>query len=158
MSFLRFKLLMKGSTAMYGEDESVTGDEILNGQILDINSQWLSLRLESVGVRMLYHTAVRDELDAIKGVFQIALERADVIVCTGGLGTEPDRSRRGKAWQQPRGNPCVKTRRLWPSPKPFFARRNRPSHRRPPQAGSFSWRAVKRYPIPAAPLQESPWK
>ncbi len=60
---------------MYGE-VIVTGDEILNGEILDTNSQWLSLRLESLGVRMLYHAAVCDELDAISGVFRIALERA----------------------------------------------------------------------------------
>ena len=38
------------------------GDEITSGQLLDTNSQWLSLRLEELGVRTLYHSTVGDEL------------------------------------------------------------------------------------------------
>ncbi|NQU25712.1 MAG: CinA family protein [Candidatus Nealsonbacteria bacterium] len=38
------------------------GDEITSGQLLDSNSQWLSLHLEEMGIRVLYHSTVGDEL------------------------------------------------------------------------------------------------
>lgn len=66
------------------------GDEITSGQILDTNSQWLSLRLEELGIPVLYHTAVGDDLEAMVQVFQQAFRRSDVIVSTGGLGPTAD--------------------------------------------------------------------
>ncbi|MDP6447664.1 MAG: molybdopterin-binding protein, partial [Pirellulaceae bacterium] len=66
------------------------GDELTSGQRLDTNSQWLSQRLGDLGIRVLYHTTVGDDLQANVGVFQNALARADVIVCTGGLGPTAD--------------------------------------------------------------------
>jgi nicotinamide-nucleotide amidase len=60
------------------------GDEITNGRILDTNSQWLSIRLEDLGIRVMYHTAVGDDLQAMVGVFRQAIERSDVVVATGG--------------------------------------------------------------------------
>jgi nicotinamide-nucleotide amidase len=66
------------------------GDEITSGQNLDTNSQWLSQRLEELGVRVLYHTTVGDELAPNVEVFRHAMERADVIVATGGLGPTAD--------------------------------------------------------------------
>jgi nicotinamide-nucleotide amidase len=66
------------------------GDEITNGQFLDTNSQWLSLRLEELGIRVLYHTTIGDELEPIAEVFRQALARSDLIVATGGLGPTAD--------------------------------------------------------------------
>lgn len=66
------------------------GDELTSGQRLDTNSQWLSQRLGELGVPVLYHTAVGDDLDAGIDVFRRAIERADVIVATGGLGPTAD--------------------------------------------------------------------
>src|SRR5687768_12467787 len=66
------------------------GDELTSGQRLDTNSQWLSERLGEIGVRTLYHSTVADELDANIRVFQAAIERADVVVATGGLGPTAD--------------------------------------------------------------------
>jgi nicotinamide-nucleotide amidase len=66
------------------------GDEIVSGQTLDTNSQWLSRRLEELGVRVLYHTTVGDELAPSAAVFRQAIERADVVVATGGLGPTAD--------------------------------------------------------------------
>lgn len=66
------------------------GDEITSGQTLDTNSQWLSQRLEELGIRVLYHTTVGDELEPIAEVFRTAIARADVIVATGGLGPTAD--------------------------------------------------------------------
>ena len=66
------------------------GDEITSGQLLDTNSQWLSLRLEELGIRVLYHTTIGDELEPIAEVFRQALARSDLIVATGGLGPTAD--------------------------------------------------------------------
>lgn len=66
------------------------GDEITSGQLLDTNSQWLSTRLADMGIRVLYHTTVGDDLDAQTAVFRQAIGRADVVVVTGGLGPTAD--------------------------------------------------------------------
>jgi nicotinamide-nucleotide amidase len=66
------------------------GDEITSGQLLDTNTQWLSLRLEELGVRVLYHSTVGDELEPGAEVFRRAIDRADVVVATGGLGPTAD--------------------------------------------------------------------
>lgn len=66
------------------------GDELTSGQRLDTNSQWLSERLGELGIRVLYHTTVADDLAANVAVFRQAVERADVVVATGGLGPTAD--------------------------------------------------------------------
>lgn len=66
------------------------GDEITSGQLLDTNTQWLSRRLEELGIRVLYHSAVGDELEACAEVLRRALARADVVIATGGLGPTAD--------------------------------------------------------------------
>lgn len=66
------------------------GDELTSGQRLDTNSQWLSERLGELGVRVLYHTTVADDLAANVRVFREAIERADLVVATGGLGPTAD--------------------------------------------------------------------
>jgi nicotinamide-nucleotide amidase len=66
------------------------GDEITSGQLLDTNSQWLSQRLEELGVRVLYHATVGDEMEPIAEVFRLAIGRSDVVLATGGLGPTAD--------------------------------------------------------------------
>ncbi len=66
------------------------GDELTSGQRLDTNSQWLAERLTDAGVEVLYHTTVGDDLQANVLVFCNAIERADVVVTTGGLGPTAD--------------------------------------------------------------------
>lgn len=66
------------------------GDELTSGQRLDTNSQWLSERLAEVGIRVLYHTTVADDMAANLRVFREAAERADVVVASGGLGPTAD--------------------------------------------------------------------
>lgn len=74
---------------MIGEVISI-GDELTSGQRLDTNSQWLSERLGELGVRVVYHTTVADDLDANVAVFRQAIARADVVVASGGLGPTAD--------------------------------------------------------------------
>jgi nicotinamide-nucleotide amidase len=66
------------------------GDELTSGQRLDTNSQWLSEQLGELGIRTLYHSTVSDELAANVRVFREAMDRSDIIVCTGGLGPTSD--------------------------------------------------------------------
>ncbi len=66
------------------------GDELTSGQRLDTNSQWLSERLNELGIPVLFHTTVGDDLAANIAVFRTAIERADVVIATGGLGPTAD--------------------------------------------------------------------
>jgi nicotinamide-nucleotide amidase len=66
------------------------GDELTSGQRLNTNSQWLSQRLEELGVPVLFHTTVGDDLQAGIRVMREAAARAEVIVCSGGLGPTAD--------------------------------------------------------------------
>lgn len=66
------------------------GDELTSGQRLDTNSQWLSQRLGEIGIPVMYHSTVGDDLNACVSVFRTAMTRANIIVATGGLGPTAD--------------------------------------------------------------------
>jgi nicotinamide-nucleotide amidase len=66
------------------------GDELTSGQRLDTNSQWLSQRLGELGIRVMFHTTVADDLAANVAVMRAALARAEIVVVTGGLGPTAD--------------------------------------------------------------------
>lgn len=66
------------------------GDEILYGQILDTNTQWISMELDQIGVKIVRKTTVGDEEGEILRVFSEAEERADIVLITGGLGPTND--------------------------------------------------------------------
>lgn len=66
------------------------GSEITSGQNLDTNSQWLSRRLAEMGIPVGFHTTVADDLSDNIAVFRNACERADIVLCSGGLGPTQD--------------------------------------------------------------------
>ena len=66
------------------------GDEILFGQIIDTNTQWISTELTTLGIRTIRKTSVGDEADVILDALREATSRADVVVITGGLGPTKD--------------------------------------------------------------------
>jgi nicotinamide-nucleotide amidase len=66
------------------------GSELTSGQNLDTNSQWLSLRLAEIGIPVGWHTTVADDLEANVGAFQIAAQRAGLVLASGGLGPTLD--------------------------------------------------------------------
>ncbi len=66
------------------------GDEILYGQITDTNSQWMSVSLSNIGVKVIRKTAVGDDEQEIMTAFAEAEQRADIILITGGLGPTSD--------------------------------------------------------------------
>jgi nicotinamide-nucleotide amidase len=70
------------------------GTELLLGQIVDTNSAYLAGRLAGLGIDLLHLSTVGDNLGRATGAFRQALERSDLVVCTGGLGpTEDDLTR-----------------------------------------------------------------
>lgn len=70
------------------------GTELLLGQIANTNAQWMSERLATAGVDVLHHQVVGDNLERIVEVLTLSLQRADVVLVTGGLGpTEDDITR-----------------------------------------------------------------
>ncbi len=66
------------------------GTEILLGDTLNSNSQYLSQELSSLGINLFYHTVVGDNPDRLKKVIELALGRSDIIITTGGLGPTQD--------------------------------------------------------------------
>jgi nicotinamide-nucleotide amidase len=66
------------------------GDEILYGQIVDTNSQWMSVALSNAGIKVIRKTTVGDQESEILKAFEEAEQRADIILITGGLGPTSD--------------------------------------------------------------------
>ena len=100
------------------------GDEITSGQLLDTNTQWLSQRLEEFGIRTLYHTTVGDELEPCAAVFRQAMDRSDIVICTGGLGPTADDLTR-EALARAVGVSLVRNDKALEHIRQLFARRQR---------------------------------
>jgi nicotinamide-nucleotide amidase len=66
------------------------GDEILYGQIVDTNSQWMSVALSDAGIKVIRKTSVGDVDSEIMNAFAEAEIRADIVLITGGLGPTSD--------------------------------------------------------------------
>lgn len=66
------------------------GTELLLGDILNSNSQYLAQQLASLGIAHYYQTVVGDNPERLKKVLAIARERAQLLIFTGGLGPTPD--------------------------------------------------------------------
>ena len=66
------------------------GTELLLGQIANTNARWIGEQLSEIGVDVLYHQAVGDNIDRIVEVLRLAASRVDVVIVTGGLGPTQD--------------------------------------------------------------------
>ena len=66
------------------------GTELLLGDILNSNSQYLAQELAHLGITHYYQTVVGDNLERIHQVIKIACERSSILIFTGGLGPTPD--------------------------------------------------------------------
>ena len=66
------------------------GTELLMGQIANTDAQYLSRRLSELGVTLYRHTTVGDNPSRVKQALAEALERADMVITTGGLGPTED--------------------------------------------------------------------
>ncbi len=100
------------------------GSELVSGQSLDTNSQWISRSLAALGVPARFHTTISDDLEENIQAFRFASERADLIVMTGGLGpTQDDLTR--EALARAVGVSLVEDPGSLEAIAAMFARRNR---------------------------------
>ena len=66
------------------------GTEILTGQIVNTNAQFLSEKLAEIGVDVYFQTAVGDNEARLLSLLEIASLRSSLVILTGGLGPTED--------------------------------------------------------------------
>lgn len=66
------------------------GDEILIGQIIDTNSSWMAKELNLIGAQVIGKSSASDQFDDIQSGLETALNKADAVLITGGLGPTKD--------------------------------------------------------------------
>lgn len=66
------------------------GTEILLGDIVNTNAQFLSRQMAETGINMLFQCTVGDNKSRLLAVLKDALSRSDILILTGGLGPTPD--------------------------------------------------------------------
>ncbi|MEI4331116.1 competence/damage-inducible protein A [Streptococcus suis] len=66
------------------------GTEILTGQIVNTNAQFLSEKCAELGIDVYFHTAVGDNENRLLSVLEVARQRSDLVILCGGLGPTED--------------------------------------------------------------------
>jgi nicotinamide-nucleotide amidase len=100
------------------------GTELLLGQIVDTNANFLAQQLPPLGLDLYYVSQIGDNLQRLADAFRRGLERSDVIITSGGLGpTEDDLTR--EAIADVMGERLAIQPHLEEELRGFFARRNR---------------------------------
>ncbi|HEM3487541.1 TPA: competence/damage-inducible protein A [Streptococcus suis] len=66
------------------------GTEILTGQIVNTNAQFLSEKCAELGINVYFHTAVGDNENRLLSVLEVASQRSDLVILCGGLGPTED--------------------------------------------------------------------
>ncbi len=67
-----------------------TGNEIMTGLVVDSNKAWMAERCQLLGHRVVRHTSVGDDSEAIGRALKEACTRADCVLVSGGLGPTSD--------------------------------------------------------------------
>ncbi|MCE9555493.1 MAG: CinA family nicotinamide mononucleotide deamidase-related protein [Planctomycetes bacterium] len=101
------------------------GDELICGERIDTNSGWISRQLTELGIPVRFHTTVGDDLPRMVVAIRAAVQRADVIVISGGLGPTADDLTRD-AVAEALDMPLVLDEELLRHIEKLFARRGRP--------------------------------
>ena len=66
------------------------GDELLYGQVIDTNSAFMGQELGKIGLRVCQISSVSDRANEIVAALDLARQRAQVVLITGGLGPTKD--------------------------------------------------------------------
>lgn len=136
----------------YEKTEIITiGTELLLGQILNTNAQWISEQLAQEGVNVYYQTVVGDNHMRVKSTFETAQSRSDLVIVSGGLGpTDDDMTR--EAFQALTGMDMVEDTDTMKKIQDFFIKQDKPmtpnNHR---QARVFTTAHVLKNDIGMAP-------
>ncbi len=100
------------------------GTELLLGQIVDTNAQWLGEHLAANGLSSHFHQHVGDNHDRIVLALRTALARADAVIVCGGLGPTQDDITR-EAMASVMNVPLERDESLVGAVREFFTRRGR---------------------------------
>lgn len=74
------------------------GDEILSGNTVDTNSNFIATQLRSIGFKVVQIFTISDEIETIKKNLKSAFELGDLVITTGGLGpTKDDKTKKAFA-------------------------------------------------------------
>lgn len=100
------------------------GTELLLGDIVDTNAVHIARQFRTIGLDLHYMTTVGDNLERIARVIDIALDRVDVVITTGGLGPTVDDVTR-EAVARATGRRLILSPELLAQIEAFFARLGR---------------------------------
>ena len=101
------------------------GSELLLGQIVDTNSAWMAQRLTALGVNLFFKSVVGDNPARMKEVIGRAVERADIVITSGGIGpTQDDLTREIVA--EVTGRKLIQDSGMLEQVEEHFRRRGRP--------------------------------
>ena len=74
------------------------GDEILSGNTIDTNSNFIATQLKNIGFKVVQIFTISDEIETIKKNLKSAFELGDLVITTGGLGpTKDDKTKKAFA-------------------------------------------------------------
>jgi len=102
-----------------------TGSELMLGRVLNTHQQWLCRRLADLGHVVTRQVAVADQGGAIQQAVREALDRAELVITTGGLGPTSDDITR-ELIAQMLGRKLVQSQEVLAHIEGFFAARGRP--------------------------------
>ena len=101
------------------------GTELLLGDILNSDAQYLSKQLSSLGIEMYHQSVVGDNAKRLEEVMTEAFSRSDIVITSGGLGpTEDDLTK--ETGCKYFGKKLVEDKKALEMLKNYFARINRP--------------------------------
>ncbi len=66
------------------------GTELLMGQIVNTDAQYLAQQLSALGINLYHQSTVGDNLDRLVDAIRCAMSRADILILSGGLGPTAD--------------------------------------------------------------------
>jgi len=66
------------------------GDEILTGHTVDTNAAFIARQVTGLGYDVVFRSSTGDTLEQMQDAFRLALQRARIIITTGGLGPTDD--------------------------------------------------------------------
>ena len=100
------------------------GDEILSGNTVDTNSNFIAGELKKIGIPVVQIFTVSDEIESIKNSLDAALKLGDLVIATGGLGpTKDDKTK--TAFKEFFNDEIILDSETFDHLKKYFEKRNR---------------------------------
>ena len=85
-----FKEINISNKNKFGAEILCIGSEILLGNIVNTNSQWIAEQLAILGIPHFRQTVIGDNHERLKEAILEASNRSEILITTGGLGPTPD--------------------------------------------------------------------